>query len=73
MGDFRNHFSVDETDGEKLGEAHQKIGSSIHQVVKTHPVSKRKYLYINEGFTQLLVGMGSTESNRLLVYLYQHI
>ena len=73
MGDFRNNFSVGETDGKRLVEAHQKFGSAIHPMVKTHPVSGRKFLYINEGFTQHIVGMRTTDSNKLLDYLYHHI
>ena len=73
MGDFRNNFAVGETDGSRLVEAHQKFGNAIHRIVKTHPVSGRKFLYINEGFTQHIVGMRATDSNKLLDYLYHHI
>ncbi len=73
LGDFRNNFALGEADGNAIVEAHQKFGNAIHPVVKTHPVSKRKFLYVNEGFTQHIVGMRATDSNRLLDYLYRHI
>lgn len=73
LGDFRNNYSVGETNGDKLAEAHQKFGSSIHKVVQVHPVSKRKYIYINESFTQHIVGLRATDSNKLLEFLYHHI
>ena len=73
MGGFRNNFSIDETDGKKLNEAHQNIGSAIHNVIKTHPVSGRKLIFINESFTQHLIGMTPMESNRMLSYLFEHI
>ncbi|MEM7193862.1 MAG: TauD/TfdA family dioxygenase [Pseudomonadota bacterium] len=73
MGDFRNNFTVDEKDAARLVDAHQRFGSSIHPVVQTHPISGRKYLYVNESFTQLIVGMRQNDSNRLLNYLYNHI
>lgn len=73
LGDFRNNYSVGETDGAKVMAAHQNFGSAIHRVVQTHPVSGRKFLYINEGFTQHLVGMRATDSNKMLDYLYHHI
>ena len=73
MGDFRNNFAIGECSGAKIQAAHQKFGSAIHPVVQTHPVSGRKFLYVNEGFTQHLVGMRATDSNKLLDFLYHHI
>ena len=73
LGDFRNDFSVGEMDGAKVTAAHQQFGSAIHKVIQTHPVSSRKFLYINEGFTQHLVGMRAADSNKMLDYLYHHI
>ena len=73
MGDFRNNFTVGESSGDKLTDAHQRFGSAIHPVVKTHPVSGRKFLYVNESFTQHIVGMRATDSNQLLSYLLHHI
>ena len=73
MGDFRNNFAVGEVDGSKLMDAHQQFGSAIHPVVKTHPVSGRKFLYINESFTQQIVGLRATDSNKLLGSLYHHM
>ena len=73
MGDFRNNYAIGECDGTKIQAAHQKFGSAIHSVVKTHPISGRKFVYINEGFTQHLVGMRATDSNKLLEFLYHHI
>lgn len=73
MGDFRNNFATAQSDGSELVEAHQRFGSAIHRVVQTHPVSGRKFLYINEGFTQHIVGMRASDSNKMLDFLYHHI
>ena len=73
LGDFRNTFASGESGVNKVNEAHRVLGSAVHPVVQVHPVSGRKFLYVNEGFTQHLVGLGATESNRLLAYLYQHM
>ena len=39
---------------------------STHPVVRTHPVSGRKSIYVNSIFTQRIVGMETTESEELL-------
>lgn len=73
MGDFRNAFTVGETDGERLLAATQRFGCAIHKVVQTHPVTGRRFLYVNEGFTVHIVGQTARESRRLLTYLLDHI
>jgi taurine dioxygenase len=73
MGDFRNSFTVGETDTKRLNAAMQRFGSALHNLVQMHPVTGRKFLYVNEGFTQQIVGMTMRASNRLLTYLLDHI
>jgi taurine dioxygenase len=74
MGDFRNDFSNrEEDDGTRLLEGMKDFGCAIHPVVQRHPVTGRKFLFVNEGFTVHVAGLTARASRRLLNYLLDHI
>ena len=73
MGDFRNNFTVAERTGDKLNSAHQRFGSAVHPIVRRHPVTGRKFLYVNDSFTVHVTGLRAAESRRLLDSLFGHM
>lgn len=44
-----------------------------HPVIRTHPVSGRQALFVNEGFTTRLPDLPARESEALLGFLFDHI
>ena len=72
MGSFRNNYMQEDDieSANKLNKGFEEFGNAVHPVVKIHPVSKKKFLYINPSFTSQIVGMTTTDSNNLLSYLF---
>ena len=44
-----------------------------HPVIRVHPVTKRKALFVNSGFTRNIAGLPRDESDGILRYLYEHM
>lgn len=44
-----------------------------HPLVRTHPVTGRKHLYLSESFTTHILGVSGEESQRVLDFLFRHV
>jgi len=47
--------------------------SSIHPLIRTHPVTGEKALWVNQQFTRYIIGYKKEESDALLNFLYSHM
>jgi len=72
MGTFRNDYYKD-GGIESVNNALKKVGSAVHKVIETHPISGLKYLNVNQSFTRNIVNESQGPSDHILQFLFQHI
>jgi taurine dioxygenase len=69
---FGNEADMPADIRERIGNPEKATQDTVHPVVITHPLSGRKALYVNPGFTRHFDGWTLEESRPLLDYLYAH-
>ncbi len=57
----------------ELGEMQRRYPAVSHPVVRTHPESRRKILFVNGNFTTRLLGLSERENQALLSFLVDHV
>jgi len=67
------HFYRGRYKTESNVESKKKYPSAIHPVIRTHPETGKKAIFVNKFFTTRIVGLEPQESKFILDFLFSHI
>lgn len=58
---------------QSLAEIQRRLPPVVHPVVRTHPVTKKKLIFVNSNSTTRILGLPDAESEAILRFLYEHV
>ena len=67
------HFYSGRYKSESNDESKTEYPSAIHPVIRTHPETGKKAIFVNKFFTTRIVGLEPQESKSILDFLFSHI
>lgn len=70
---FRVLFTRSEEDQKKLRRMEDMYPNPLHPLVRTHPVTKRRCIYVNPQFTLHVDGLNEDESEAILKVLFDQV
>lgn len=72
-GEFGEVLSSRGTGNEWEGRSYDELTEVVHPVVRVHPVTGRKSLFVNPGFTTRIIGLSASDSRHVLHLFFDHI
>lgn len=67
---FRKRLLKEGKSDKKIARFNEKYPSPEHPIIRTHPDTKQKVIYVNKAFTQYIKDWDETESSSMLNFLY---
>lgn len=58
---------------EGTGSLKSVFPATTHPVIRTHPVTKRKAIFVNEAFVTRIVELDESESRQVLSFIFEHV
>ena len=70
FANFRKALIKDGKTEQEIEAFNKKFPNPEHPVIRTHPDTNKKVIYVNKAFTQYIKGWGEDESRSMLDFLY---
>ena len=72
---YEKGYNRDRPSGKRLpltDEQRKALPDVVHPVVRKHPYTGKKCLFVNEGYTAEIIGLPKSESDSILNQLFEH-